>query len=162
MPKHGEGVFERADVPDDKDLRASTRDNSEYKWKAKGCVGALEVRSEPDMDLHAKMKEHNKSVITEEAFREALAAFDELGLRKSFIEAAEGVPVVTCCFGIIQDDHKTIKRIVPALNDTWVKEANSKLEEKGFKLDCYIWSWSNISGASESTVLMIRFFQLNK
>lgn len=161
MPTHGEGAFERDNVPDNKDLRPSTRENSEYKWQTKGCVGALEIQSEPDLDLHETMKPHNAKVAMESAFQEAQAAF-EGDLRKSFIEAAEGVPVVTCCFGIIQNDQKTIKQMVPHLNETWVKEANSKLEEKGFKLDCYIWTWSNISGASESTVLMIRFFQLTK
>jgi hypothetical protein len=74
-------------------------------------------------------------------FKEMLRVYEEeFQFRKSFTEAAEGFPVQMACCGLIQNDEKTIRKMVPYLNETWVHAANDKLKSKGFKVDCYVWN----------------------
>jgi hypothetical protein len=161
MTNHHDGGFlDRDDVPNGKEFHTSTRQNSQYKWQTKHVVGALEIECQPDLNLRGQMTPQNSNVLRSDKFEEAQAAFDELGLRDSFIEAAEGFPKETCCCGLIQDDQKTIKYLAPHLNKTWGKEANIKLKPKGYKVDCFNWSWNNISGSSETHILLIRFHEL--
>jgi hypothetical protein len=162
MPDAIDRFLPSEDVPDDKKMRASTRENSEYKWQAKDVVGALEMESEIGIDPTAPMKPHNTKLLREEKFGSAQALFEELGLRDSFIKAVEAFPVETCCCGIIPDTTATIKSLVPHLNKTWVHEANEKMEPNGFKVDCFLWFWHNISGQSETYVLLIRFHDLEE
>jgi hypothetical protein len=66
----------------------------------------------------------------------------------------------SCCCGLIPDDDATIKDLIPALNKGWIRKVNKQLAEgeKGFKLDVFLWQWSNVSGKSETNILLIRFF----
>eukprot|EP00545_Synedropsis_sp_CCMP1620_P013016 CAMPEP_0119013604 /NCGR_PEP_ID=MMETSP1176-20130426/8561_1 /TAXON_ID=265551 /ORGANISM="Synedropsis recta cf, Strain CCMP1620" /LENGTH=167 /DNA_ID=CAMNT_0006966707 /DNA_START=99 /DNA_END=602 /DNA_ORIENTATION=+ len=152
--------LKREHVPEDKEWRPSTRENSDYKWQTQFVVGALEVDCMPDLNLGGPMTPHNSVALRAPRFEEAQAAFKECGLRESFVEEAETFPFVKCCCGLIRDDPKTIKRLGPHMNETWVEDANKKLKDKGFKVDCFVWSWNNISGASETIVLLIRFHAL--
>jgi hypothetical protein len=152
--------LKREHVPNDKAWRPSTRENSEYKWQTKFVVGALEVDSQPDLNIRGPMTPHNGMELRAGRFGEAQAAFKELNLRESFIEEADTFPFVKSCCGLIRDDAKTIKRLAPHLNETWCKEANKKLKEKNFKVDCFVWSWNNIAGPSETVVLLIRFHEV--
>ncbi len=160
MSNDSETFLEREHVPHNKEFHASTRQNSEYKWHAKHVVGALEIDSDLNLNLRGVMKPHVANDFTADKFDEAQKVFEELNLRDSFIEAAEGFPVETSCCGLIADDARTIRKLVPHLNKTWVVEANKLLHPKGFKVDCYVWHWSHISGQSESYLLLIRFHVL--
>ena len=170
-----ERLVEREHVPPDKEFRISTRENSEYKWQAnKHVIGALEIDSEPDLNLRQPYSElvrheaHMKNAATTTTainrsakFKEAQRVYnEEFHLHESFIEAAEGFPVQMACCGLIRNDEKTIRLMTPYLNKTWVPAANEKLKSKGFKVDCYVWKWSHISGQSESHVLLIRFYEI--
>lgn len=156
-----DGEFlKREHVPDDKAWRPSTRDNSEYKWQTQFVVGALEVECQPGLNVRGPMKDHNSMQLRADRFTEAKAAFKEFRLRESFIEEAEAFPFVKSCCGLIRDDAKTIKRLGPHMNETWAIDANKKMKDKGFKVDCFVWSWNNITGPSETFVLLIRFHAL--
>jgi hypothetical protein len=65
---------------------------------------------------------------------------------------------------LIPDDDATIKDLIPALNRGWIKSVNKHLSEgkAGFKLDVFLWQWNNVSGKSETNILLIRFFELAK
>ena len=161
-----EHLLEREHVPPEKEFHVSTRENSEYKWQRKHVIGALEIDSEPDLNLRQAFSQlvrhelkNNPTAMAK--FNEAQRVYeDELQLHESFVEAAVGFPVEMTCCGLIQNDEKTIRKMVPHLNETWVRTANDKLKSKGFKVDCYRWKWSHISGQSESHVLLIRFYEL--
>lgn len=171
-----ERLVEREHVPPEKEFHVSTRENSEYKWQTnKHIIGALEIDSEPDLNLRQPFSElvrhepnkKNTTTTTTTAtnrsakFKEAQRVYDEeFHLHESFIEAAEGFPVQMGCCGLIRNDEKTIRKMTPYLNQTWVPAANEKLKTKGFKVDCYVWKWSHISGQSESHVLLIRFHEI--
>lgn len=140
--------------------RFSTRLNSEFKWQLdKSVVGALEVKSQPCFDPRAKMKEFD--IIGMEAeFKECARIWKEFGMRKSFIEAVNSIPPETTCCGLIKNDGATVKKLVPLLNGGWVRGMNEKIKDRGYKISCFVWSWSNITGKTDSVVLLIRFHSL--
>jgi hypothetical protein len=67
-----------------------------------------------------------------------------------------------CCCGLIPDDDATIKDLIPVLNGGWIKNVNKRLSDgnAGFKLDVFLWQWHNVSGKSETNILLIRFFEV--
>lgn len=140
--------------------RFSTRLNSGFKWQVdKSVVGAMEVQSKPYFDPSAKMKEQ-AVVDKEESFKECCKLWKEFGMRKSFIEAVEMIPPKTTCFGLINNDSKTVRNIVPLLNQGWCSGMNEKIKDRGYKISCFVWSWNNVTGHSKSVVLLIRFHRL--
>ena len=145
-----------------RNLRFSSRENSAFKWKEdKSVVGAFEVKSEPYFDYKEKLEE--KKVLTlEEEFEECLQLWKSQELGKSFIQACDGLPPETSCCGMVNDGDKTIQKWVPLLNKGWVKSANDKLKDKGYKISCFVWSWNNPSGKAQTIVMLIRFHSLTK
>ena len=164
----GERFMEREHVPHEKEFHMSTRENSEYKWYQhhKDIIGALEIESEPDLYLRKPFSEltrHDTNPPHTDEFQKALQVYhDELNLHTDFVSAAEAFPPEMSCCGLIQNDKKTIRKMVPHLNETWIKDANTKLQSKSLKIDCFIWRWSHISGPSESYILLIRFHKLSE
>jgi hypothetical protein len=145
------GILRRDPVPSFKDFHLSTRENSVYKWQNRKVVGALEIESEPDLNFHSMIPNPGTSTCYKyERFHAAHKAFRDFGLHKLFLEVATSFPARMSCFGMIQDDVKTIRALVPYLNETWVPRANIVLM-----------SWSHISGRSESNILLIRFHDLD-
>ncbi len=141
----------------------ATKENSAIKWqRARGVVGALEVKSEPVLsfkhDLHPHMV-HGKDT----SFHDALQAWDDLKLRSDFIKACEDLPKEMCCCGFMNDEEATKRRFVTSLNEKWCKQANKKLlkNSRGVKVDVFLWNWQNASGKSETNIIMIRFFELS-
>eukprot|EP00526_Cylindrotheca_closterium_P020133 CAMPEP_0113631600 /NCGR_PEP_ID=MMETSP0017_2-20120614/16421_1 /TAXON_ID=2856 /ORGANISM="Cylindrotheca closterium" /LENGTH=138 /DNA_ID=CAMNT_0000542115 /DNA_START=149 /DNA_END=562 /DNA_ORIENTATION=+ /assembly_acc=CAM_ASM_000147 len=117
----------------------STRLNSGFKWKLdKSVVGALEVKSHPHFDPTAKMAEEDV-VGMETELAECIKFWKELGLRKSFIEAVEMIPPETACCGLIRRNDATVKKLVPLLNEGWVKGINEKIKDRGYKISCFVW-----------------------
>lgn len=151
--------LQSSSVPPSKNLRFSTRFNSDHKWNELGIVGALEVTSEPHLNFKASLKRKPVSIY-EERFKEFLEIWQGRKLRRGFVEACEGVPKQTCCCGLIPDDDKTIMEIAKTMNKRWAKTINEQLKEEGFKVDVFVWSWNNPSGKAETNILMIRFFDL--
>jgi hypothetical protein len=146
-------------VPQSKNLRFSTRLNSDYKWNEKGVVGALAVPSEPHLNFKTSLEK--KSVeIYKDRFDAYLEIWHHLKLRRGFVQACEGVPKQTSCCGLIPDDDKTIMKIAKTMNKHWAKTINAQLIEEGFKVDVFVWCWNNASGKAETNVLLIRFFDL--
>lgn len=152
--------FEEEKVPDSKRHMISTRLNSAYKWQTHNTVGALEVPSEPTLDVHL---EYAKRIVPEkeEKFNEYLKQWDKLHLQSQFIRACNARPVETCCCGMVTNNDETIKTLVPALNKGWVKTVNERLIQanKKFQIDVFLWSWHNATGKAESNILLIRFFE---
>ena len=148
----------------DRHLRFSTQENSEFKWrKDPGVIGALLIRSKPVLDYHHEFKKKKLDHVTaaEASFKQFLRVWDEEQLKKGFVEAAEGIPVSTGCCGLVPDIDTTIQTTAKSLNQTWAPKINeSVLKEKGFKVDLYIWSWSNPSGKAMTYELLIRAFDL--
>ena len=151
--------IETESVPSDKKFHMSTRENSEYKWQTPGVIGAYEVQTEPALDVHASLHALDTNNDSHEArWKEAQQLWKELELRRSFVSAADSIPVETCCCGLCTDDVETLNSLIPQLNDGWCKHVNEKLlKDKHFTVDCFLWHWSNISGSSEQRVLLIRF-----
>jgi hypothetical protein len=143
-----------------RDLRFSTKENSEFKWKKdKTVVGALEVRCEPVLDFRAKLKE-KKVLRMDDAFRECLKLWKEFDLNKSFVEACESIPPTTTCCGLTTSQEDTIKKLVPLLNKGWAKSVNEKIQDKGYKINCFVWSWTHPLGKAETVILLVRFHSL--
>eukprot|EP00567_Pseudictyota_dubia_P018841 CAMPEP_0197433820 /NCGR_PEP_ID=MMETSP1175-20131217/1631_1 /TAXON_ID=1003142 /ORGANISM="Triceratium dubium, Strain CCMP147" /LENGTH=305 /DNA_ID=CAMNT_0042962321 /DNA_START=403 /DNA_END=1320 /DNA_ORIENTATION=+ len=149
----------------------STRDNSMYKWQnKKGIVGCLEVQSEPMFDYEERLKPlmgivQNSEEKEEEymlSFGKAVAAWDNLDMRQSFVAACRSMPVSTLCCGLMRDEDKTVRDLVPHLNQVWSEHASERMESAGFSVDCFLWSWRNLQGKSETLVLLVRFFDLAK
>jgi hypothetical protein len=154
------GAWEMEEVPANKKFRFSNRDNSGYKWqRAHGVVGALEVQSDPSFSIRATMRPR-KVVGSEKVFQDAVACWEELELRESFIQACDNLPKESCCCGLLTDDDMTIKEWIPMLNETWVKSTNKKLMERAFKIECFLWNWQNASGKTETNIFLIRFYEL--
>lgn len=147
----------------DRNLRISTRGNAAFKWKADPTVvGALEVISIPALNPRAHLKEHVVPTVQTQ-YQECLEVFHHHKLHKSLVEALESIPPETKCCGMITDDHATIRNVVPLLNDGWAKTVTEKyFESKGYRISCFVWTWSNVTGAAENVVLLIRFHTLNE
>ena len=160
VDKNGHRAFEREHVPASKEFHISTRNNSEYKWQTSHVVGALEIESEPDLNFRT-MTAHLGTQHKVDEYLAAQKAFDDLGLRDSFVQAAEGVPFQRSCCGLIRDDVKMIRMLVPYLNETWVPHANELLKSSGFRVDCFDWSWSHVIGQGETHIFLIRFHEIH-
>ena len=152
-------------VRKDKRWLASTRENSQDKWKVdkrgegRGTVGALEVQSEPALDFHEPPAPLIGSESDPDKWQRAQDAWAKEGLRKQLIEAAKNCPVETCCCGLIPDEEKRVKDMVPYLNRHFVPVANEALKKHGFEIDAFLWWWHNLQGKSETTIVLIRFFE---
>jgi hypothetical protein len=135
------------------------------KWqRAKMVVGALEVKSDPFLQPKEDLKPlyKNDEGATASKFEDALQAWEDLNLRKSFTKACADLPDFVCCCGLSQsDDASMIKQYAALLNDGWVKHANSKVKTRGFKIDAFLWNWQNSSGKTSANTLLIRFFELS-
>lgn len=153
-------AFETEDVPNEKMFRSSTRENSDYKWKSAGVVGAFEVVSQPELDLSEPLKPMLSNLKYTEKWEEAQQLWESMNLRKSFVQAAEDIPVETCCCGMIMNQNETLYSMIPQLNETWVTSVNKKLEKNEFYVDVYLWCWSNISGQATTNILLIRIHEL--
>jgi hypothetical protein len=104
------------------------------------------------------MKEQ-KVLTMEDEFEECKQIWKELELRKSFIQAVESIPPETSCFCIPNDDG-TMQKLVPTLNKGWVKGINEKIKYRGYKISCFLWSWTNPMGKAQTFVMMVRFHSL--
>lgn len=137
----------------------------DMKWqRAKMVVGALEVKSDPFLQPKEDLKPlyKNDEGATASKFEDALQAWEDLNLRKSFTKACADLPEFVCCCGLSQsDDASMIKQYAALLNDGWVKHANSKIKTRGFKIDAFLWNWQNSSGKTSAIILLIRFFELS-
>jgi hypothetical protein len=166
MPRHAQKEEMANTDPDGRqphyNRQFSRRENTEYKWKHdKTVVGALEVRSEPLLDLHAKMKEHIVASY-EDDFGNCLRIWEEHHLRKALIHAFEEITPRTRCCGMVTDYDATVKHNVSKLNKVWAKSVSDKyFVEMGYKMDLFVWSWSNPTGKAETVVLMVRFHALS-
>jgi len=139
---------------------------SEQKWqRAHMVVGALEVKSDPFLQPKEDMKplyKNNDQGATASKFEDALQAWEDLDLRKSFTRACADLPDFVCCCGLSQSDNASvIKQYAALLNDGWVKHANSKIRSRGFKVDACIWHRQSSSGKSSSHILLVRFVELS-
>ena len=147
--------------PSKKTFLVNSRDNSDYKWqRARGVVGALEVVSVPVFKYKDDMTPRYVQG-RELVFQDALQVWGDQKCRESFIQACETMPVGTCCCGFVNDDDTTIKEFVPLLNENWAKSVNKRLQERGFKVECFLWNWQNASGKAETNILLIRFYELS-
>lgn len=140
-------------------LVLSTRDNSMFKWQKKQVVGAFEVPSDPHLELYDEFIPMR--LPHTEAFEAACEAWEELRLKKSFVEACESLPVVTACYGLVTDDAKTKIELVLHLNTVWAKVASEKLKDRGFTVDCYLWCWHILGGNGKKRIVLIRFHQID-
>jgi len=141
--------------------RGSTKVNSDFKWKTDiTVVGALEIVTEPDLDIRATMELH-KVIGYEQELEAYHKVWKKLKLKNEFVKAWDGIPPKTFCCGMVTEQDETIKQNTKLLNDGWVKSTNEKLlKEEGFKIDVFVWSWTNVSGKSETIIPMIRFHSL--
>jgi hypothetical protein len=175
-PRHPkERVSFRKDVTDDSQHPKSSfkikpgsflsKGTSDQKWqRAHMVVGALEVKSDiflqPKEDMKPLYK--NDQGATASKFEDALQAWEDLDLRKSFTNACADLPDFVCCCGLSQSDNASmIKQYATLLNAGWVKHANSKIRSRGFKIDACIWNCQNSSGKSSTNILLVRFFELS-
>ena len=156
----GKLLGESEDVPAGKKYMISTRENSDYKWQDKGVVGALEIPSEPDLELRGEYTPRHVQG-KEELFDQALEFWNERKWREGFIEACENVPKATFCCGLLPDDDQTIKDMQSKLKKGWIKAMNQILraERKDFTMDVYVWQWHNATGKSLTLILLIRFLE---
>lgn len=141
----------------------ASKDNTAFKWqRARGVVGALEIKSEPMLKLRDDLTPHYVKG-KEKTFHDGLQAWEDLKLREDFIRTSEKLPLEPCCCGILTDQEATKRRFVTLLNTDWTKKANRKLlrEGRGVKLDIFLWNWQNASGKAETNILLIRFFELS-
>eukprot|EP00429_Kryptoperidinium_foliaceum_P056043 CAMPEP_0176088108 /NCGR_PEP_ID=MMETSP0120_2-20121206/44115_1 /TAXON_ID=160619 /ORGANISM="Kryptoperidinium foliaceum, Strain CCMP 1326" /LENGTH=268 /DNA_ID=CAMNT_0017421963 /DNA_START=6 /DNA_END=812 /DNA_ORIENTATION=- len=137
--------------------------NSAIKWqRARGVVGALEVKSEPSFRVRDPLVPRLMKG-KEKVFEEAVEAWEDLNLREDFIKACERLPAEKCCCGLVQDDDATKRRFVELLNEGWCKKANKKLQKAnaGVKIDTFLWNWQNASGKAETNIMLIRFFEMS-
>jgi hypothetical protein len=159
--QHEESDPDGRNPPSDRELHFSTKENSEFKWKHdKTVIGALEVVSDPVLNLRAKMMEHDiKSY--EEEFQKCLQLWGQWNLGKEFIDAWENLAPQTRCCGYVTDYDNTVKKNVPTLNNTWVRKINEeKFAKEGYRISLFVWRWSNATGKAETVIPMIRFHSL--
>mmetsp|Transcript_26013 Transcript_26013/g.39377 ORF Transcript_26013/g.39377 Transcript_26013/m.39377 type:complete len:176 (+) Transcript_26013:157-684(+) len=159
-------------VPDEKKWMPSTRDNSVDKWRTvrgkhkddppTDTIGALEVQSEPFLNVEGTYSPMMGSEEDDDLWKKAQDAWDAEGLRSELITATAGLPVKMRCCGLIRDEDQRIKDMVPYLNKHFVPAANEKLKEHGFKIDAFLWLIHNLQGKSETLILLIRFFEIIK
>ena len=141
----------------------ANRHNSAVKWqRARDVIGALEVKSEPYLDVYDDMCPHLVKG-KEEVFHNAVVAWEDLKLLQDFHKTVKSFPNEYCCCGLMSDEVATKRRYVEMLNDDWCKRASKKLNNAGhaFKLDTFLWNWQNASGKAESNIIMIRFYELS-
>lgn len=146
-----------------RDMRSSTKINSDFKWKKdRTVVGALEIVTDPNLDIRSTMA--LKTVAgCEGQLAKYHRVWKKLKLRSEFIKAFESIPPQTTCCGLITKEDDTIKQNAPLLNEGWVKTTNENiLEKEGFQISIFVWSWANISGKTETIIPMIRFHRLSK
>ena len=144
-------------------FRFSTRTNSDYKWKdhdngATVVVGALEIQSEPVMNYKCELK---KSFVLgrEDMFDSAYKIWKKHNLRTQFIQTCDQIPPSTFCCGLLHDDEDTIRNMLPVLNE-WAYITNEEyFKGTGYKLDCFHWTWNNVSGKAKTNILLVRFLQ---
>mmetsp|Transcript_19898 Transcript_19898/g.43230 ORF Transcript_19898/g.43230 Transcript_19898/m.43230 type:complete len:174 (+) Transcript_19898:166-687(+) len=153
--------FERSiDREPSRDFRSSTKLNSDFKWRAdRTVVGALEVQTDPSLDLRAEMVLHDVTGREDELFA-FLNIWKDLKLRNKFIKAYESLPPVTSCCGLLTVQDATIRSNAFLLNEGWVKHMNKSLLKKGFQISIFVWCWNNIAGKAETVIPMIRFHTL--
>lgn len=145
-----------------RDMRGSTKYNADFKWKhEKSVVGALEVETNPELDLRAEMIRHCVPGYGPQ-FNAYYEVFKELKLRDEFIKAFESIPPVTTCCGKVTCQDETIKNNAKLLNKGWVKATNKKVFKHGFRLSIFVWRWSNVAGKAETVIPMIRFHTLSE
>lgn len=149
-----------ANPKDDRFLKASTRENSAFKWQKEDVVGAFEVFCQPYLDVHEPLEPRNGHEGREESFAKARKAWKKEKLAESFVAACEEVPVYKWCCGLLNDDKRTIQDMVPYLQKEWVPEANEVLAKHGYSVSAFLWHWSSISGSSDNYVILIRFHEL--
>mmetsp|Transcript_21286 Transcript_21286/g.43775 ORF Transcript_21286/g.43775 Transcript_21286/m.43775 type:complete len:259 (+) Transcript_21286:212-988(+) len=142
-----------------------SKGSSDHKWqRAKMVIGALEVKSDPFLQPKEDMKplyKTNDEGATKTKFEDALQAWVDLKLRKSFTKACADLPDSVSCCGLVQSDNASmIKQYVTLLNDGWVKHANKKMRSRGFKIDAFLSDY-NSSGNTAMSILLIRFFELS-
>lgn len=112
-------------------LNFSNRENCTYKWqRARNVVGALEVRSEPELKPEEHMEKRYYDG-RENMFMEAIEQWEKEQLKKEFVTAVNSLPVATCCCGFVTDAETTKKELINMLNEGWAKRVNKKLSEKG-------------------------------
>lgn len=142
-----------------------SKGNSDPKWqRAHMVIGALEVKSDPFLQPKEDMKPlyKNDQGATASKFEDALQAWEDLKLRKSFAKACTDLPDFVCCCGLSQRDNASmIKQYVVLLNEGWVKHANSKIRSRGFKIDAFLFDYDNSGKTSPNNILLIRFFELS-
>jgi len=144
-----------------REFRSSTKMNSDFKWKVdRSVVGALEIETDPVVDLTAEMRLHDIPGCEAE-FKEYFKVWKDLKLKDEFIQAYETLPPETVCCGVITNQDKTIRKNVHALNEGWIKSVNARLAVKGFKLSVFVWQWTNMTGKAETVIPMIRFHELS-
>lgn len=156
------GKFETEDVPANKNFRVSTRENSKQKWCNGSVVGSFQVASEPDLDYKEELVPLSGEAEDREAFLRAQQAWVTLKLRDTFLSACDSAPKEYCCCGLVPDLAETKKSLVECLNKTWVKHANEQLEYSNIKVDAFLWIWHNLSGESETQIILIRFHDTTK
>jgi hypothetical protein len=148
-------------------MRFSTRRNSNFKWQQdKSVVGALEVDSDPVLNVRGKLGEKRLMLMAkqddddDDEFGVCLRMWEDLKLRRGFVEACEGIPPATQCCGLLNDQDQTIRELATLLNKGWAKSINKKIQYRGFKISCFAWSWQNALGKARTTILLVRFHSL--
>ena len=153
-------------IPLNKHLQISTRLNSQYKWQSRDVIGALEVPSEPYLNLRASRyleRTSTAAVGNDHDFQQALQLWNTLNLQADFVAAATSMSVETSCCGLVTDDDKTLHKLVPHLTRVWIPKVNEQLlaaSSSNIRLDLYVWSWHNAMGKSETNILLIRFHRV--
>mmetsp|Transcript_4580 Transcript_4580/g.6605 ORF Transcript_4580/g.6605 Transcript_4580/m.6605 type:complete len:134 (-) Transcript_4580:54-455(-) len=117
-------------IPDDKKWKPSTRKNSVDKWNRGGAIGALEVPSEPYLQLKGTYKPMiGISQNDEDLWNNAQQAWEQEQLRSDLIDASESLPIPTCCCGLLTNEDQKIKDMIPYLNKHFIPKANGKLKD---------------------------------
>eukprot|EP00536_Pseudo-nitzschia_multiseries_P016661 jgi/Psemu1/313418/fgenesh1_kg.1188_\ len=161
MARNGKNMSKSCREEPARDFRTSTKVNSDFKWKVdRSVVGALEVATDPVLDVQAELQVH-EIIGYEEEFQSYVKVWKDLKLRNEFIKAFESLAPETVCCGLITDQDKTIRKNAKELNNGWVKSTNQKLIKEGFKLSVFVWYWRNISGKAETVIPMIRFHSIS-
>ena len=127
-------------------------------------MGALEVPSDPYLNLHAsqyleRQIDNTTGHDDDDEFAQALHVWYTLNLQQDFVAAASSMSVETSCCGLVPNNDKTLLKLVPHLNRVWVPKVNEQLvaHNAPMTLDVYVWSWHNAMGKSETNILLIRF-----